>query len=235
MPTMKEIYDFHSIEYDELVTKEDYQNNLKNYLLNNFDFKNKSIIELGAGTGRLTKIYAKDSKNISIYDRSSHMMDKAKLNLKEFSESIKFGICDNLNINEIKEKADIILEGWSFGHTAIDKFETITDTIKELIDNCKSMLNSGGTIIIIETLGTNYNKPTETSPALSKLFSILENSYNFKRYVLRTDYKFDSEEDAKRVTSYFFGEKFAKNLKNAKNGIVKEYTGVWSFSTNHDQ
>lgn len=38
MPKMFEIYQNHSMEYDELVNHEDYQNNLRKYLLETIDF-----------------------------------------------------------------------------------------------------------------------------------------------------------------------------------------------------
>ena len=56
MPTMTEIYHNHSFEYDELVSHEDYLGNLPKTLHSIFDFNQKSVIELGVGTGRLTKM-----------------------------------------------------------------------------------------------------------------------------------------------------------------------------------
>ncbi len=52
MPSMQEIYNNYSLQYDELVNHEDYNNNLSNYLLEKFNFSGKTIIELGVGTGR---------------------------------------------------------------------------------------------------------------------------------------------------------------------------------------
>ena len=76
MPTMYEIYQKHSHEYDELLSYEDYLENLPKTLHSIFDFNGKSVIELGTGTGRLTNTYIQKAKSVSCFDRSEHMLEK---------------------------------------------------------------------------------------------------------------------------------------------------------------
>ena len=109
MPSMQEIYNNYSIQYDELVNHEDYNNNLSNYLLEKFNFSGKTIIELGVGTGRVTKIFAERAQSIFCYDKSQHMLNKAKINLNHHTSKIEFSQCDNYNIKKIKEKTDIVI------------------------------------------------------------------------------------------------------------------------------
>jgi SAM-dependent methyltransferase len=230
MPTMYEIYQSHSCEYDELVNHEDYKGNLRKYLLDNFDFDGKTVIELGAGTGRVTDIYAARADRIFLFDKSRHMIEKAKENLHDHSKKIRYDIKDNMDIENVKIKANIVLEGWSFGHTISENRSQIYQTANKLISDCKSMLIEKGTIIIMETLGTNTENPKAPSEYLLKFYNMLESEYGFRKKILRTDYRFVSNAEAKRITGYFFGSDFEKNLFFDEVGIVKEFTGVWSVT-----
>ena len=208
MPTMTEIYQNNSFEYDELVTHEDYLGNLHKTLHAIFNFNEKSVIELGTGTGRLTQLYIQKVKKAYCYDNSNHMLNKAK-------------------INKIKEKADFVIEGWSFGHAVNDIDCNIFSVTDNLVENCKSLLNKNGKIIIFETLGTNTKTPTAPTKALKSFYSYLEDKHKFKRVVIDTDYRFKTADEAVRVMGFFFGEKMAESLSKLNNNIVKEFTGMW--------
>ena len=229
MPEMYEIYDKHAVEYDELVDHEDYNGNLKKHLLSTVDFHDKTVFEFGAGTGRLTRVYAEKAKQSFIFDRSAHMLSQAKENLKDLSADIKYGIADNMNIESVDNSADIILEGWSFGHTIHDHADSLHETADNIITGCIKKLFPGGILIFIETLGTDSDKPEAPNSILADFYSYIEARYGFSKSVIRTDYKFNSFQDAERVTGYFFGEDFRKSLTFNNSGIIKEYTGVWSL------
>ena len=189
-------------------------------------------MEFGAGTGRLTKIYSPSAARTIIFDRSEHMLQKAKINLAEINSSIEYRISDNLEIRNVNDSADIIIEGWSFGHTVLDAPDNTEARVDELVNACISKLNSNGTLIFIETMGTDTEKPGAPVPGLEVFYSLLENRYGFRKEILRTDYKFSSFAEAQRITGYFFGEEFQKNLTYNEDGIVKEYTGLWSRKNN---
>ncbi len=230
MPSRREIYKHYAVEYDELVNNEDFRSNLSNFLLSNIDFSGKTVIELGAGTGRLTYIYADSAKTIQLYDNSAHMLDKARVNLEQYSDKISFGICDNTEISSLSMQADIVIEGWSFGHVVNDNEDKLNQTIEKMLSECRKLLKPKGKIIIIETLGTNRENPEPTSPNMKMLFEYLEN-HGFIRHILRTDYRFSSNEEAKRVTGFFFGQSFAEQLEFVEAGVVKEYTGIWIYES----
>ena len=228
MPSMQEIYNNHSSKYDELVTHEDYKNNLNNYLLENFNFNGKTIIELGVGTGRVTKIFIELAKEVLCYDNSLHMLDKAKFNLNQFKSKIDFIQCNNHNISSINTKADFVIEGWSFGHSIVENQEGIETITEKLYNDCVNLLNKNGVLIIIETLGTNVSKASVKSQPLQKFYQLLVNSYGFHKKIIRTDYSFKSNEEAKRIMSFFFGNKIGDSLNFIEKGVVKEFTGIWS-------
>jgi ubiquinone/menaquinone biosynthesis C-methylase UbiE len=231
MPTMYEIYNSSAHEYDELVTHEDYQNNLQMFLHTTIDWDKKSVIEFGIGTGRVTRVYIDRVKTVTGYDRSAHMLQRAAENLSDYPSKISFNVCDNLDIQSLDAKADIVIEGWSFGHTVGDHQEKIEETVADLVSSCASLLNPGGTLIFIETLGTNVPAPIEPGIFLPKFYSLLETKYGFHRFVISTDYKFESCQEATRIAGYFFGDAMKNEILRSRSNIIPEFTGVWIKSS----
>lgn len=231
MPTMSEIYEKHSREYDDLIIHEDYENNLGTALEQILEGNNLKIVEAGVGTGRVTRLYINRAEHIWCFDRSKHMIDRAKINLTDYLDKITFKILDNKDIAKFNEAADYFIEGWSFGHTIIENQDNIKKIVQKLISNCMKI--SKKKIIIIETLGTNVSEPAPTSDILSQFFSILEEEYGFKKTIIRTDYKFESNEEAERIMSFFFGEKMRESLKKVSRNIIPEWTGVWVKEMSH--
>lgn len=230
MPSMYEIYEKHSYEYDELVSREDYRGNVQKFLKNGIGFTGKTVMEFGTGTGRLTAMYAEKADKIYCYDRSEHMLEQAKINLVDFKDKIEYGICDNTMIAGIEQRVDIVIEGWSFGHTASDNAEGIERTVDSLIENCRKLIKPGGSIILFESLGTDTPQAIAPTAALKEYYNLLEQKYSFERTILETDYKFSSNEEAERITGFFFGDDFQQKLSFKNVGIVKEFTGVWHLS-----
>ena len=227
MPSMYEIYDRHSHEYDELVRYEDHQQNLKKLLHSLVDWENKTVIEAGIGTGRLTDLYIKKVKRIYGLDRSSHMLERLKKNLSNQIGKIELLCVDNLHLTELSEKGDIFIEGWSFGHTISDNENNIDETTRVLVEQSIRMTKEDGLIIFIETLGSNSEIAKAPKECLSKFYYMLETHYNFIRHEISTDYKFSTVEEAARITGFFFGNDFGENILRKGNAIVPEWTGVW--------
>ena len=89
MPTMNEIYAAHGDRYDELVSREDREGNLGRELVRLVP-AGAAVLELGAGTGRVTRLYAAGVRSALLCDRSAHMLGRARLNLAEFRARLEF-------------------------------------------------------------------------------------------------------------------------------------------------
>ncbi len=227
MPSMYEIYEKHSFEYDELVRHEDYQGNLYKTLQSLFDFSGKAVLEFGTGTGRLTAMYASSAEKIFCFDRSSHMLEKARQNLLEFEDKINYDLCDNNQISSLDEKGDFVIEGWSFGHTVSDQSVTYTEKADELISTSLGRLKEEGTCIIIETLGTAVDTPIAPNKPLSEFYRLLEVKHGFTRVEISTDYRFESVEKAADICGFFFGAEAGEEIRKEGSLIVREFTGLW--------
>jgi ubiquinone/menaquinone biosynthesis C-methylase UbiE len=95
---MQEIYRSHSDRYDKLVAAEDYQKNLPQWLLSCTDWAGRTVLEAGAGTGRVTEIYASILKYATCLDRSEHMLQGAKRRLQTYLPKISFSVAENLSL-----------------------------------------------------------------------------------------------------------------------------------------
>jgi len=87
------------------------------------------------------------------------------------------------------------------------------------------VLRDGGTIILFESLGTGYESPQRLAH--------LENFYNwlddrgFRNKWIRTDYLFESPEEAGRIAGFFFGNDMKARILKERMTILPECTGVW--------
>jgi len=224
MNQMFEIYNNYADLYDELVNHEDYNNNLRTFLNDNIVWKNKSVYEFGVGTGRVTKNYIDKVARAVLCDNSEHMIGKAKTNLAFANDKINYLCIDHKDIGKIIEKLDIVIEGWSFGHLIVNEKNDKDLWIRKIIDESIRLANDK--IIIIETLGTNVNKPIPPGEVLPYFYEKLE-LYGFKKNIIETDYKFHDYKEASRIMGAFFGENMKNNILDNKYSVIKEYTGIW--------
>lgn len=232
MPSMQEIYQKHAVSYDELINAEDYQQNLDEFLLKNIKWKNKIVYEAGIGTGRITRIFADQAAKVFGFDREKHMLEKCNKNLTEYKEIINLKQGQNTCLPLISEKADIFIEGWSFAHTIVDAGENFKLAFDAMYNGITRNLKPEGTIILIESLGTNVDKPYIHNPNLKKFYKYIEEKYSFKIEIVATDYKFESSFEAARIAGFFFGKEMSDEIKRKDIKIVPEFTGIWSKQIN---
>ena len=224
MNQMFEIYNNYADLYDELVNHEDYNNNLKIFLNDHIVWNDKSVYEFGVGTGRVTKNYIDKVGRAVLCDNSEHMIEKCKNNLSFAKDRINYLCIDHKDISKITEKLDIVIEGWSFGHLIVNEKNDKDFWIREIIDESIRIANEK--IIIIETLGTNVDKPTPPGEVLPYFYEKLEIN-GFKKNIIESDYKFTDYKEASRIMGAFFGDNMKNSILSNKSKIIKEYTGIW--------
>jgi hypothetical protein len=84
-----------------------------------------------------------------------------------------------------------------------------------------------GTLIILETLGTNREDPRPPAPGLAQFYHWLEGDLGFKHTWIRTDYRFASVQEAAELTRFFFSDEMAADVLEKGKQIVPECTGIW--------
>jgi ubiquinone/menaquinone biosynthesis C-methylase UbiE len=227
MPDHEKIYKEQADEYERLVAHEDYQENIFPALRQIRPLEGLDVVELGAGTGRLTRLLAPVVKTIQAYDVSADMLEVAAAKLRESGlQNWQTGVADHRELPVDDQSADLAISGWSICYTASGYEEGWQREVGKALDEMKRILRPGGTIIILETLGTGYETPTPPDEVKDYL-AFLEQEAGFSSTWIRTDYLFESLEEAKELTSLFFGEGMVGSIISTDPVILPECTGLW--------
>lgn len=228
------IYQLQAREYDLLVTREDHQKNLI-HTIEKICAQNlktplhaASAIEVGAGTGRITAALLPCIHFIHAFDASEAMLEVAKEKLENLRHrNWKLGIADNESLPVESHAYHLSLAGWTFGHLTEWYPQEWKQKLAQVLSEFTRVLKPGGLALIIETLGTGRQVPRAPTPLLDEYYSILERQYQFNREEIRTDYHFESLEEAIRLTRFFFGNKIAQSIQKKGSPDIPEWTGIW--------
>lgn len=224
----KNIYIHEADRYDLLVSREDHQQNILPALESIRSLAGCDVVEMGAGTGRLTRLLVPHVKSIRAYDASAHMLSKAKATLEAIGRTNwALAVGENHDLPAADAIADIAIAGWSFGHCCGWFPERWCEEISQALREMNRVLRPGGTAIILETLGTGLETPLPPNDALAAYYDWLESEQGFSATSIRTDYRFASAQEADELTRFFFDNEFANCFLDDKREILPECTGIW--------
>ena len=117
MNHFKHIYTHRAEDYERLVTREDYQGNILKALETIRPFSAQTVVEFGAGTGRVTNLLLPSIKQIYAFDQATAMLQVAKQKLEQTPHTHwQVATANNDAMPMPNRCADIAIEGWSFGH-----------------------------------------------------------------------------------------------------------------------
>ena len=228
MPDYELIYRERAAEYDELVAHEDYLHNTPHALQQIRPLHDLDVVEMGAGTGRLTRLIAPLARSIAAFDASKAMLDVAAGTLPHLpARNWLLAVADNRCLPAPDGSADMCLAGWSLGHATGWYPDSWRQVIRLAVAQMIRVLRPGGTAIILETLGTGREMPEPPTDALAEYYRLLEEEYDFRSRWIRTDYRFESVEEAERLTRFFFSDALADRVARERLAILPECTGVW--------
>ncbi len=225
MPDYKEIYASRADDYERLITYEDYQANLLPALNRIRPLAGVDVVELGAGTGRLTCLVAPVVRSIQAFDASSHMLKVARAMLKQNGlHNWHIAAADHRRLSVHSQVADVALAGWTLAHLFAWSEPVWRGEAEKVLAELRRVLRPDGTIIVLETLGTGYETP-HPPENLIPYYSFLERA-GFSSTWVRTDYQFESVAEAKAHISFFFGADIAQQIVK-QDRRVPECTGIW--------
>ena len=221
-----EVYQQEANRYQSLISREDFQGNLLPAILDIIPVNNLDVVDLGAGTGRLSCLLAPLVNSLNIFDLSPHMLGVAANLMQESGyKNWQAAAVDHRYIPLPNRSVDLVISGWSLCYLVVweaDKWET---ELKKGLAEIRRVLRSSGMTIIIETLGTGTEIP-DPPDKLKTYFGYLD-AMGFQNKWIRTDYRFESQEEAQDLTSFFFGEDMLGKIQSGKNPILPECTGIW--------
>jgi ubiquinone/menaquinone biosynthesis C-methylase UbiE len=222
------IYAQRAVDYERLIAREDYQGNILKAIRGIMPLDGAVVAEMGAGTGRLTRLLSPEVHSITAMDASQHMLSVAKDVLGNLPDrNWNLVAADNRVLPLPDASADLAIEGWSFGHLTGWFPSTWRAEMQRAIDEMMRVLRPGGFAVLLETMGTGREDPQPPAPELALFYRLLEDELGFQAATIRTDYQFESLDEAVGLTRFFFGDELAAGVQQKNWIIVPECTGIW--------
>jgi ubiquinone/menaquinone biosynthesis C-methylase UbiE len=227
MTDHQEIYRTEAVQYDALVSREDYHGHILEAINQVIPLAGLQVVEFGAGTGRLTRLLAPVVQVIRAFDRSAHMLSVAGETLRDApSHNWSLAASDHRQMAVREEAADLVISGWSICYVVVEHAETWPVALSLALEEMHRVVRPGGILLLLETLGTGVAAPDPPANLLPYYAFLAERG--FMHRWMRTDYRFQDWEEARRLVSFFFGEAMVQKIQENEQGVIlPECTGLW--------
>jgi len=226
MPSQEEIYRTEGDQYEALVSREDHQGNILIALQEIMPLENRVVLDLGAGTGRLTCMLAPRVSFIRAFDVSEEMLRMCQKKLASSGLSNwQVDIADHRKLPVADLFADLVVSGWSVSYLAVWNPGSWRAELEKWMGEMERVLKPGSHIVLFESFDTGNESPIRLDH-LKDFYPWLDEA-GFRNNWIRTDYKFESLEEAEYLTRFFFGDDLGDRVKANGWVILPECTGVW--------
>ena len=211
--------------YDEKIGK---QPDLATSILEIRPWHGLDVLDLGAGSGRLSSFLAAEAGSLICTDKSDAMLEllDRKLSSLHSSRNWRTIEADHRSLPIADASVDLIVAGWTVCYLANSEEADWQANLERIMGELTRVLKPGGTIIIAETLGTGTETPNAPD-FLAGYYALLEKRYGFFHRWIRTDYEFASVAEAKANSEFFFGADLASLIDEKQWRVVPECAGIW--------
>ena len=222
----RQIYQNDGDRYEALIACEDYQGNIEKALDEVVKVDDLDVVDLGAGTGRLAVMLAPRTKSMRAFDTAEEMLRvcREKFTAKGLS-NWQLDVADHRSIPVADHSADLVVSGWSVAYLYVWNAETWKVELEKWLGEMKRILRPGSFIVLFESLGTGNESPIQLEH-LKAYYPWLDEA-GFQNKWIRTDYKFESVEEAEELARFFFGDDLGNKVRQNNWVILPECTGVW--------
>lgn len=222
----REIYQSEGERYEALVSREDHQGNIRRVTDEIVNVDGLDVLDLGAGTGRLTLMLAPRVKSICAFDLSSEMLRVCRQRLVASGlPNSAVSVADHRQLPVQDHSVDLVVSGWSVSYLAVWNPERAGEELDTWLVEMQRVLRENGMIILFESLGTGNESPVRLEH-VETTYQWLDRN-GFQNKWIRTDYKFDSLDEATDLAGFFFGADMAGRVRERRSVILPECTGVW--------
>jgi ubiquinone/menaquinone biosynthesis C-methylase UbiE len=226
MPTQEEIYKTEGDKYEALIAREDYQGNILKALGEILKADGLDVLDLGTGTGRLVEMLAPRVRSIRAFDISEEMLRVCKQKLAASGLSNwQVEVADHRKLPVEDASADLVVSGWSVSYLVVWNPDTWREQLETWLGEMKRILRPGSHIVLFESLGTGTELPIKLEH-LKDFYPWLDEA-GFQHKWIRTDYKFESIEEAEELSRFFFGDELGDQVRKNNWVVLPECTGVW--------
>ena len=222
----RQIYQNDGDRYEALIACEDYQGNIEKALDEVVKVDDLDVLDLGAGTGRLAVLLAPRTKSMRAFDTAEEMLRvcREKFTAKGLS-NWQLDVADHRSIPVADHSADLVVSGWSVAYLYVWNAETWKVELEKWLGEMKRILRPGSFIVLFESLGTGNESPIKLEH-LKDYYPWLDEA-GFQNKWIRTDYKFESVEEAEELARFFFGDDLGNKVRQNNWVVLPECTGVW--------
>ena len=222
----RRIYQSEGDRYQALIAREDYQDNILRAIDEIFKVDGLDVLDLGAGTGRLTLLLAPRAGSIHAFDISAEMLRVCRERLAETGLSNwRVDVADHRQLPVRDHSIDLAVSGWSVSYLAVWNPQNAQGELDKWLVEMRRVLRSGGMIILFESLGTGNETPVRLEH-VEPAYQWME-ANGFQSKWIRTDYQFESVDEAADLTGFFFGNEMADQIREKQSAVLPECTGVW--------
>ena len=222
----RQIYQNDGDRYEALIAREDYQGNITRALEEIISPDNLDVFDLGAGTGRLAVMLAPRAKSVRAFDLSEEMLRVCRSRFEASGlTNWQVGVADHRQLPVEDHSADLVVSGWSVSYLAVWNNEHQTNELDVWLVEMQRVVRQGGWVVLFESLGTGNESPIRLEHVESTYQWLDKNSFQNKW--IRTDYKFESVDEAEELSRFFFGDELGDKVRQNKWVILPECTGVW--------
>lgn len=220
------IYQNDGDRYEALIAREDHLGNIPRAIEGIVDVSGLDVYDLGAGTGRLAVMLAPKVRSIHAFDISAEMLRVCRERLAASGLSNwQVDVADHRRLPVEDHSADLVVSGWSVSYLAVWNEEKKTSELDVWLAEMKRVLRREGTIILFESLGTGNESPIQLEH-VEPTYRWLD-AHGFQNQWIRTDYRFESIDEAEELTRFFFGDELGDKVRRNHWVILPECTGVW--------
>jgi ubiquinone/menaquinone biosynthesis C-methylase UbiE len=222
----RQIYQNDGDRYEALIACEDYQGNIEKALDEIVKVDGLDVLDLGAGTGRLAVMLAPRAKSMRAFDASEEMLRvcRAKFEAQGLT-NWQVDVADHRSIPVADHSVDLVVSGWSVAYLYVWHSETWRAELEKWLGEMKRILRPGSFVVLFESLTTGSETPVKLAH-LKDYYPWLD-EVGFQNKWIRTDYKFESVDEAEELSRFFFGDELGDRVRQNKWVILPECTGVY--------
>lgn len=192
------------------------------------NYQDMDVLDLGAGSGRISSFIAPEAKSLICTDVSQPMLEilDKKLMNRNLARNWVTVEADHRKLPISDSSVDLVISGWSICYLASTNNLEWENNLKLIFSELHRVLKPNGTIVILETMGTGTETP-DPPDFLTSYYSLLQDRYGFEHKWVRTDYQFETIAEAIKNTEFFFGEEIIAKIELNQWVTVPECAGIW--------
>jgi ubiquinone/menaquinone biosynthesis C-methylase UbiE len=228
MDHFKYIYANRAADYHHMIEAEDVDNNLIKTIQKITTTRNKRILDLGSGSGRIPILLTDEKSDIIALDLNFPMLIEQQFQQNRGRGNWPLIQGDMRFLPFLDNSQDIVIAGWAIAHLRSWYEIDWKKQISLIIEGMLRLTKPSGHIIIMETMTTGSLTPAPPTTELAELYDWFTSHWGLSQNIISTDYLFHNLEDAIKSTEFFFGPDMAELIKNNNWVRLPEWTGIWS-------